>query len=82
MRKSEKKGPNFGGALLPILRMTFLESSCNFQKFGFKKMMGIFFRLHGSSGPMCLADCVASCHMVEGGGAVSCFQTFCKSSIV
>ena len=33
-----------------------------------KKMMGIFFRLHGSSGPMCLADCVASYHMVEGGG--------------
>ena len=51
--KNEKKGPNFLGTLLPILRLTFLESSSKFRKFGFKKMMGIFFRFHGSSGPMC-----------------------------
>ena len=34
MRKSEKKGPNFLGPLLPI---TFLESLCNFRQFGPKK---------------------------------------------
>ena len=50
----EKKinmGPNFLGTLLPILRLTFLESSCNFRKFGFKKMMGIFFDLTGLQDP-------------------------------
>ena len=49
MRKSEKKGPNFWGTLLPILR---LESSCNFWKFGIKRNDGYFFLLDGSSGPM------------------------------
>ena len=52
MRKSEKKGPYFLGHLLPIFRVTFLESSCNFWQFGFKKN-DVFFRFHGSSGPMC-----------------------------
>ena len=53
MRKSEKKGPNFLGTLLPIWRLTFLESSCNFRKFGYKRNDGcFFFRLDGSSGPM------------------------------
>ena len=52
MRKNEKKDPNFWGPLLPILRLTYLESSCNFQKFGLKKWW-VFFRWHGSSGPMC-----------------------------
>ena len=32
---------------------TQVEMFCNFRQFGFKKMMGIFFRLDGSSGPMC-----------------------------
>ena len=36
MSKSEKKGPNAWGTLLPILRLTFLESSCNFRKIGLK----------------------------------------------
>ena len=31
MRKSEKRGPNFLSPMLPILRLTFLESSCNFR---------------------------------------------------
>ena len=52
----EEKGPNFWGPLLPILRLTFLESSCNFQKFGINKNDGYFFRLDGSSGPMCTAS--------------------------
>ena len=43
MRKSEKKGPNFWGTLLPILRLTFLESSCNFWKIGLKKKWWVFF---------------------------------------
>ena len=42
----------FVGEVLPIWRLTFLGSSCNFQKFGFKKMMCIFFQLDGSSEPM------------------------------
>ena len=44
---------NFLGPLLPILRLTFLETLCNFRQFGFKKNDGYFFRLDGSSGPMC-----------------------------
>ena len=51
MRKSEK-GPNFLSPLLPILRLTFLESSCNLRKFGMNKKYGYFFRLDGSSGLM------------------------------
>ena len=51
MRKSEKKGPNFWGILLLILRLTYLESSCNFRKFGFKKMVGIFFYYTGLQDP-------------------------------
>ena len=47
MRKSEKKGPNFLGLLLPILRLTFLEASCNYRKFGVKKNDGYFFDLTG-----------------------------------
>ena len=47
MRKSEKKGPNFLGLLLPILRLTFLEASCNFRKFGIEKNYGYFFDLTG-----------------------------------
>ena len=43
MRKGKKKRPIFLGTLLPILRLTFLESSCNFRKFGFKKNDGHFF---------------------------------------
>ena len=43
MLKSEKKGPNFWGTLLPILRLTFLESFCNFRKCCFKKNDGYFF---------------------------------------
>ena len=31
--------------MLPILRLTFLELSCNFRKFGLKKRMGIFFSI-------------------------------------
>ena len=46
-----KRGPSFLGHLLPILRLTFLESSCNFQQFGFKKMMGIFFDYTGLQDP-------------------------------
>ena len=46
---------NFWGSQLPILRLTFLESSCNFRKFGINKNDGYFFRLDGSSGPMCIA---------------------------
>ena len=42
MRKSDKKGPNFLGPLLPILRLTFLESSCNFRKSGWKTDDGYF----------------------------------------
>ena len=45
MRKSEKKGPNFWGTLLPILRLTFLELSSNFRKFGIKKNGGYFFSI-------------------------------------
>ena len=46
MRKSEKRGPNFWGEVLPILRLTFLELCCNFRKYGFKKwwvFMGVNF---------------------------------------
>ena len=43
---------NFLGFQLPILRLTFLESSCNLQKFGINKKDGHFFRLDGTSGPM------------------------------
>ena len=50
MRKSEKKGPNFLGPLLPILRLTFLESFCNFRQFGLKNdgyfFIGRVFRTH------------------------------------
>ena len=54
MRESEKRAVTFEEHwwLFPILRLTFLESSSKFRKFGFKKMMGIFFRFDGSSGPM------------------------------
>ena len=55
MRKSEKKGPSFWGTLLPILRLTFLELSCNFRKFGIKKNMGIFFDLTSLRDPRVLA---------------------------
>ena len=54
MKKSEEKGPNFWGFQLPILRLTYLELSRNFWKFGINKEDGYFFRLDGSSGPMCL----------------------------
>ena len=37
VRKSEKKGPNFLGTLLPILRLKFLELLRNFRQFGLKK---------------------------------------------
>ena len=54
MRKSEETGPNFWGFQLPILRLTYLESSRNFRKFGINKKDGYFFsRLDGSSRPMC-----------------------------
>ena len=43
MRKSEEKGPNFWGFQLPILRLTYLESSRNFWKFGINKKDGYFF---------------------------------------
>ena len=43
MRKSEKKGPYFWGTVLPIFRLTFLESFCNFRQFGLKKNDGYFF---------------------------------------
>ena len=51
MRKSEKKGPNFWGPMLPILRLTFLELFCNFRQFGLKKwwvflLIGRVFRTH------------------------------------
>ena len=52
MRKSEENGPYFWGFQLPILRLTYLESSRNFRKFGINKKDGYFFRLDGSSGPM------------------------------
>ena len=59
--ESEKKGSNFLGTLLPILGLTFLESSYNIRKFGFKKMMVIFFsRLDGSSRTTCLFSYVLS----------------------
>ena len=45
MRKSEEKGPNFWGFQLPILRLTFLESSCNLRKFGINKKNGYFFSI-------------------------------------
>ena len=56
MRKSEKKSPNFLGPLLPILKLTFLEWSRNFRKFGFKKMMGIFFYLTSLQDPCVTED--------------------------
>ena len=43
MRKSEEKGPNFWGFQLPILRLTYLELSRNFWKFGSNKKDGYFF---------------------------------------
>ena len=52
MRKSEKKGLYFWSTLLPILGLTFLESTCSFRQIGFKKNDGYFFRFDGSSGPM------------------------------
>ena len=52
MRKSEKKGPYFLGPLLPILRVTFLESSCNFWQFGLKKLMVFFFATKSSLLPI------------------------------
>ena len=42
MRKSEEKGPNFWGFQLPILRLTYLELSRNFRKFGINKKYGYF----------------------------------------
>ena len=42
MKKSEKKGPNFLGPLLPILRLTFLESPCNFRQLGWNRIFGFF----------------------------------------
>ena len=41
--------------MLPIFRLTFLESSCNFRQFG-SKNDGYFFRLDGSLGPTCLSS--------------------------
>ena len=52
MRKSEKKGLYFWSTLLPILGLTFLESTCSFRQIGFKKNDGYFFRFDWSSGPM------------------------------
>ena len=40
-----EKGPNFLGPLLPILRLTFLESSCNLWKFGINKKDWCFFSI-------------------------------------
>ena len=54
MRKSEKKGLYFWSTLLPILGLTFLESTCTFRQIGFKKMMGIFFDLTGPQYPSSL----------------------------
>ena len=41
-RESEKKGPNFLGPFLPILRLTFLESPCNFRQLGWNRIFGFF----------------------------------------
>ena len=61
-RKSEKKGHNFLGPLLPILGLTFLELSCNFRQMGYSRSFWYFFRLDGSSGPVCSeADCIWNC---------------------
>ena len=56
-----EKGPLLLRGSAPDLRLTFLESSCNFRKFGIKKNGGYFFQLDGSSGPMCirLNECVS-----------------------
>ena len=59
MRKSEKKGPNFFGPLLLILRLTFLESSYSFQKFGFKNDGCFFFDETGLQDSCVLADFAA-----------------------
>ena len=49
MSKSEKKGPNFLCPLLPISRLTFLESSCNFRQLAETEFFGVFFlQLYGS----------------------------------
>ena len=47
---------NFWGSQLLIWRLTFLESTCNFRisNLASAKMMGIFLRLDGSPGPMCI----------------------------
>ena len=37
-----EKGPNFWGTVLGILRLTFLESPCNFRKFGLNKIGNFF----------------------------------------
>ena len=53
-RKVRKRALTFEvpSTLLPILRLTFLESSCDFRKFGIKENGGYLFLLDRSSGPM------------------------------
>ena len=42
IRKNAKKGPNLLGPLLPILRLEFLELSCNSRQFGGNIIFGYF----------------------------------------
>ena len=49
-KQKQKKGSNFLGPMFPILRLTFLELSCNFGETEFL----VFSQLNGSSGPMWL----------------------------
>ena len=60
---------NFWGFQFPILRLTFLESSCNLRKFSINKEDGYFFRFDCSLGPKCQlkVPCVRQeqCQMTE-----------------
>ena len=54
MRKSEKKGPNFSGPKVRILKFTYLESSHQIRQLDYEQILCLFFlKQKLPSGPMC-----------------------------